>query len=512
MKFIAVSLCTVVLCFLSTTFVFAQTVTTTPSPTPSITANQDINNTVSNGSVLNSFISGFDWISSGLIFYTPSIMDQTIKLQDGTELAGMSEFRKIFYDIAIPLFVLITSAVAFSHISNDNAMQLRQFFKRLLFVVVLFMLTPAILTYSIQFVNLLNEKIIAQNSYNLSTLVNNFLSGFMQIPTFQQLFGVPVLIPSWNTVLQLIILIISVGFLLIGFIYIVFQAIIRFIALLVLSIIFPVVLPFALSEKTENIANSYFRTWFSFLIQQPAFVLGFAIVSALLTSILQAHNNSIGTLFVYSGALLFLGGINVFIGKIFGDGWSLLATNAQSLISSRTINKNVQGVARNENVRKIPSYAGRFAKNTVSKVKSSIQKHKLTQFGKPAYDLAYASSPNASKEKRVNIITKSSYGLTQNPNANNEAVGNGTGVTKANIVSNTQHPQNTSQNKKDNGSLRRNKGNFDELSVSSIKTPAPLNKQRNTLTPIKVRKPDTNRSKPIRKEPPKRIVRRKINI
>src|SRR5205823_5166441 len=115
---------------------------------------------------------------------------------------------------------------------------------------------------------------------------------------------------SPNTLLQLIVLVIAVGFFLIGFLYIVFQAMIRFISLLFLSVKFPLVLTFALSERTENITNTFFKTWFTFLIQQPAFVLGFAIVSSILGSILTVHGGSMGTLFLFSGALIFLGGVN----------------------------------------------------------------------------------------------------------------------------------------------------------------------------------------------------------
>lgn len=376
MKFIAIFICTVILTFFNASSAFAQTVTVTPNPSPALATNQDSNTVPSGNSILSSFISGFDWISSGLIFYTPSLLDSTIKLQDGTELTGMSTFRTIFYDIAIPLFVLITSFVAFRHISNDNAMQLQQFFKRLILIVGLFIITPAVLSYSIQFTNLLNEKIVSSNTYNLSSFLNSFLESFIQIPMFKGLLGGVLMIPSWDTVLQLIILVISIGFLLIGFIYIVFQAVIRFIALLILSVIFPVVLPFALSEKTENITNTYFRTWFSFLIQQPAFVLGFAIVSAILTSISQAHNNSIGTLFVYSGSLIFLGGINVFIGRIFGEGWSLMTTSAQSMIVARNFNKGAVGITRNENVKRIPAYAGGAIKKTKNMIIKGVNQLK----------------------------------------------------------------------------------------------------------------------------------------
>jgi hypothetical protein len=315
--------------------VYAQPLTPTVIPLQN-TANEPQE---SQNNVLNDFFSGFDWVSSGLIFSTPSLLGETITLKDGTELSGISQYRTIFSDIAIPLFVIIVSYIALSHITHDNSAQLRNFFKRLVFVVVLFIVTPGILTYSIQFINLLNEKIIAENAYNLASFVQNYVNSddFKNVIGSSAPFSLALF--SVSTVLQLIVLVIAVGFFLIGFLYIVFQAMIRFISLLFLSVIFPLVLPFALSEKTENITNTYFRTWFTFLIQQPAFVLGFAIVSSILTSILSAHGGSMGTLFLFSGALIFLG-------RIFGDGWSMISSNAQSMIASGAMTGSAREIKR----------------------------------------------------------------------------------------------------------------------------------------------------------------------
>jgi hypothetical protein len=77
--------------------------------------------------------------------------------------------------------------------------------------------------------------------------------------------------------------------------------------------------------------------WFTFLIQQPAFILGFAIVSSLLESLLKAHGGNIGSLFLFSGSLIFLGGVNVLVGRIFADGWTLVAANAQSFRGANII-------------------------------------------------------------------------------------------------------------------------------------------------------------------------------
>lgn len=314
----------------------AQTITN-PTPTPPVSTSTEA--PASSSGTLSSFFSGFDWVSSGLIFNTPSILDKIIKLNDGTELSGLSSYRNIFYDIATPLFVLIISFIALSHITHDNTAQLKNFVKRLVFVIALFIITPSILGYSIQFINLLNNAINGQAGLNFISFITDYVNSGDFMKTIQASSSPILLLFSPNSLIQIILFIIAIGFFLIGFLYVVFQAMIRFIALLLLSVIFPLVLPFALSERTENITNTYFKMWFTFLIQQPAFVLGFAIVSTVLGSLLKAHGGSIGTLFLFSGSLIFLGGVNVLIARLFGDGWSLVASNYQSLIASSTINR-----------------------------------------------------------------------------------------------------------------------------------------------------------------------------
>lgn len=287
-----------ILLVLSVRSVNAQT-TSNPTPTPQTIPTTEAPASTSN--TLSTFFSGFDWISSGLIFNTPSILDNTIKLSDGTELSGLSSYRNIFYDIATPLFVVIISFIALSHITHDNTAKLKNFFKRLVFVLVLFIITPSTLGYSIQFINLLNNAINGQAGLNFITFITDYINSGDFMKTLSLTSSPLLLIFSLNSLLQLILFVIAIGFFLISFLYIVFQAMIRFVALLLLSVIFPLVLPFALSERTESIPNTYFKMWFTFLIQQPAFVLGFAIVSTVLGSLLKAHGGSIGTLFLFSG-------------------------------------------------------------------------------------------------------------------------------------------------------------------------------------------------------------------
>src|SRR5436309_3350733 len=82
-------------------------------------------------------------------------------------------------------------------------------------------------------------------------------------------------------------------FFLIGFLFIAFQFVIRFAFLLFLSVLFPIAIPFAISEKTEGITNTYFKTWFMFLIHQPAFALGYVLAIGFLQAILKTNGASL---------------------------------------------------------------------------------------------------------------------------------------------------------------------------------------------------------------------------
>src|SRR6185437_16044284 len=116
-----------------------------------------------------------------------------------------------------------------------------------------------------------------------STFITDFLKNEQQQITNgadPKQFGIPDSQPSilgvgqsfWQIILQVTLFLIALLFFLIGFLFIAFQFIIRFATLLFLSVLYPIAIPFAISEKTEGITNTYFKTWFMFLIHQPAFV------------------------------------------------------------------------------------------------------------------------------------------------------------------------------------------------------------------------------------------------
>ncbi len=145
-------------------------------------------------------------------------------------------------------------------------------------------------------------------------------------------------------IVQVFLFAITFLFLLCGFLYLGFQFVIRFASLLFLGVIYPIVIPFALSERTESVVYSFFKSWFTFLIQQPAFVLGFSIATDIFSSILKAQGPSVGMLFFYTGFLFFLGGVNMLVSRIFGDMWSAMSTNMLGSVATRAVTSPVRSI------------------------------------------------------------------------------------------------------------------------------------------------------------------------
>jgi hypothetical protein len=296
--------------------------------------------------LIKDFINGFDSFLGGFIFYTPDPFAETIKLKDDSTITGVTKYRNIFQQISIPILAIIIAVFAVTKIGNDNAYELKNFGLRFLIVIVLFVTTPLLLSYSIQFNNLLVNEILPTHEFtgflndyfdkSQESIANHENPERFGIPSFDIALQDGIFRSLGKFIVQIFLFLITFIFLLCGFLYLGYQFVIRFATLLFLGVIYPVVLPLALTEKTQNIVQTYFKTWFTFLIQQPSFALGFAITADIFDSILKSQGPSVGMLFFYTGFLFFLGGVNVLVAKIFGDTWSAISGSMLANISTRS--------------------------------------------------------------------------------------------------------------------------------------------------------------------------------
>jgi hypothetical protein len=344
----SVFLWVILICNLSP--IFAADPSPVPLPTPQVQFTNEF--TVDNQpsviiTLLKNFINGYDSVLGGFIFFTPNPLGDKITLADNSEIPGVTKYRNIFYQIAIPLLAIVIGAIGISKIGSDNGEQLKSFAVRLILTVALFVTVPLILSYSIQFNNLLVNKIT--NNHSFTAFLTDYLDqSQVQIDAggASETYGIPnydislvggVFKSLGKFIVQIFLFALTFLFLLGGFLYIGFQFVIRFATLLFLGVIYPIIIPFMLSEKTEKIVFSFFKSWFTFLIQQPAFVLGFAMATDIFVNILNSRGPSVGLLFFYTGFLFFLGGINTLVGRIFGDAWGAATTNAQALFASNAV-------------------------------------------------------------------------------------------------------------------------------------------------------------------------------
>lgn len=350
-----------ILCFIFTLFSFlahttyAQTPTPLPAPLPSIQWTNEFiveDEPSSIISLLKEFITSFDSFLGGFIFYTPNPLEETITLQDGSEIAGLDKYRDMFYQIAIPTIAIIIAGIAITKIGSENVQELKSFAVRFVLTIILFITVPTILSYSIKLNNALVEKISATQAFT------QFLQDYFDqaqtnidageeaekygIPSFDFSMQAGIFRSFGKFIVQIFLFAITFLFLLGSFLYIGFQFVIRFATLLFLGVLYPIIIPFMLAERTQGIVQTFFKMWFTFLIQQPAFILGFSIATDIFASILTAQGPSVGILFFYTGFLFFLGGVNTLVGRLFGDAWSVMSNSMQAAVATRSVGMPIQ--------------------------------------------------------------------------------------------------------------------------------------------------------------------------
>jgi hypothetical protein len=287
---ITLLVCLFLLTSLFTFPVYAQTPTPT-APSVQIQAVSSSNEFTTKNesssviSLLKNFIQGFDSFLGGFMFYTPDPLANKIVLKDKSEIPGVAKYRDIFNQIAIPALAIIIAGIAISKLGTDNTYELKSFAIRFLMVLALFLIVPPALSYSIQFNNLLVDKI--STTQNFTGFLENYFDKSQEeinqgqtsekygIPSFDISLKSGILQSFGKFIVELFLFALTFIFLLCGFLYLGFQFVIRFATLLFLGVIYPIVLPFALVERTQPIVQTFFKTWFTFLIQQPAFVLAF---------------------------------------------------------------------------------------------------------------------------------------------------------------------------------------------------------------------------------------------
>ncbi len=417
MKFIFILFAALILLTFNPSLTFAQV--PVPTPTPNPIQIQWMNEfSVDNQpsaviTILKNFLTGFDSFLGGFIFYTPNPLNDKIILKDNSEIPGVTKYRNMFNQIAIPILAIIISAFAISKIGSDNMQDLKSFGFRFLITIVLFITVPYILQYSIQANNLLVNQISTTQS--TVTFINDYLdqtqakitsgvsSDTYGIPSFDISLRAGIFKSLGKFIVQILLFALTFIFLLCAFLYIGFQFVIRFATLLFLGVLYPIIIPFALSQRTESIVHSFFKIWFTSLIQQPAFFLGFAIATDIFSAILTAKGPSVGMLFFFTGFLFFLGGVNMLVARIFGDTWTAMGINMQAAIAYKSVTAPVRSAFKDFKRELVGGSVGAIAGR---EIRQRLTKNGINEDGKDGYrkstNTPYVPSVDKNSDKNTN--------------------------------------------------------------------------------------------------------------
>jgi hypothetical protein len=325
---------------------FAQAVTPSISDSPSSSDSASLPSAVDSGTNANNtitgvstFISNLEKLSGGFVFSTPDMFADSVKLADGTAINGLSTIRNVFIPISIPLTAILIFWVGSANMMQGKISFIKPFIGRIAFYGVLAIMLTTLLSYTIQAENALTNVILNIPSQKITDLTS-FSTDFFNAEQNQISSGksTPESLGIYNSsitsffqsigyrVTMMLLGLVTILALIVGIVFILAQFALRFLGMLFLSLIYPLVLPFVITQKTEGIFYTYLRVWFTFLIHQPAFALGYVIVMIIARSILTTNGASLGLLFLYIAALFFLGTINVLASRIFAD--ALLAAGA----------------------------------------------------------------------------------------------------------------------------------------------------------------------------------------
>ena len=273
----------------------------------------------------------------GSIFNVLSYSD--VVLSDGGRIDSSIKYSSKLMIIVIPAISLLLSIYVFTELlkEGDSKLPIYQVMIRVVKTIVLLIVTPHILSLSIQGANLFS-KFVMNNGGILDFLKNfidqissdpspdNFLSNlfFGGTSFFGFIQSLPVLIP----IMIIVIL----------FIFLAFQFIIRFVQMYFLACIYPLAILFEVHPKMGSVSKNYWKTWISLLIHQPFFILGYVLVQEMLLQMLKS-GPSLVQIIMFVGLLLFLSGINVLVSKIFGDVFTSISQNVLAAAGTSIVNK-----------------------------------------------------------------------------------------------------------------------------------------------------------------------------
>jgi len=261
-----------------------------------------------------------------------------IIFSNGDSSISSEMYSGIALEIIIPLLTLLLLLNGFNLIYNkeESSEEIKELFKRLILTLSALILTPFILSLSIISTNLISQRFTDDKP--LTTFMINFLDEIKKDKKVNppddlksrldglinmSLFNLPTFIESLPLLIPLTLIILL-------FLSVAFQFIIRFLNLFFLSCIYPFVMIFYISSNTSQIPSNYWKQWLIYLLHQPAFVIGYSIIQNILNDMLRRNGANFVQVLLFLSLLLFLSTINTITSAIFVDVYAAAGNSMQS--------------------------------------------------------------------------------------------------------------------------------------------------------------------------------------
>lgn len=288
---------------------------------------------------------------------TPDVTQDPIYLGEGNKstISGLNNFRNAFIAVSGSILTLLIALTGVKYLtSNDEKKSeyFSTFLRNLLVTGGLLVTSSVLLSFSIKLSNAFSKGITNDQNFtdfaidyfdNLEDALKDNSNDDKKQEVIDNLIDMFVPEQGKNMIAGLgairsLPYMISIAGLILVFLFVGYQFVIRFVLLLFLSLLYPLITPFYLFDQTRGFVINFWRTWTVTLLHQPAFILVYAVVLKVVGGMIMT-GFSLNTLIVLVGSLVFLASVNVYIGKLVGDGWTPLTSNiaagAATLISSK---------------------------------------------------------------------------------------------------------------------------------------------------------------------------------
>lgn len=296
----------------------------------------------------------------GFISHTPDVTGVTESSGDFLIINNIKTVKAstLFYEktlkIAYLILIILLISSTLKFMTSDNEVSGSNFIKHNIYRIILiafFMITgKLILSYSIQFSNSVSAYFFGGESLtsfiqSFSNSVRNSLGNIEKDSFAEKLLNIFSLgTQNFTSFLKMSPIIIPLILILLFLIFISFQFINRFISLYFLAPLLPLASVFLFYPKTTPIFENYWKVWFTLLIHQPFFILGFAITQSILLEGVRA-DPSFEAIIIFLAGLIFLSTINVLVGKIFADTWTAVSNNLQAAAGSAALMKGMKFIS-----------------------------------------------------------------------------------------------------------------------------------------------------------------------